>query len=149
MIIAAMAGIVLVFSSQLLGNTKPQETEKSQSSSQYAKQLETKLTGLLEGVSQVGEVSIMITMENSGEEVYAQKEKYSGEDSVETEVVLTGGYSGQNQPLVKSTIEPKVLGVAVVCSGGDKPQVKTSVTEIVSTVLGISSNRVSVTKSSE
>ena len=42
--------------------------------------------------------------------------------------------------------EPSVKGVAVVCTGGNDPTVAQDVTKTVCAVLGIGSNRVSVTK---
>ena len=41
-------------------------------------------------------------------------------------------------------ISPRVRGAAVVCTGGDNPKVKKTVTELVSSALGIDTTKIAV-----
>ena len=50
--------------------------------------------------------------------------------------------------LVETTWLPEVRGVAVVCQGGDDAAVQARLTEMVSVLLGVSTNRISIAKMS-
>ena len=61
--------------------------------------------------------------------------------------MLVDGPSGRRQALIKTEIQPKIKGVVVVCQGGNEPLVNQQITNVLTTVLNISSSRVFVTKS--
>lgn len=50
------------------------------------------------------------------------------------------------QALVETAREPEIKGVAIVCEGGDDVAVIKRITDVVSVVLGIPTNRICVTK---
>ena len=79
---------------------------------------------MLTKVEGVGDCSVLITMENSVEDVYLQ-----------------------NSSTKTKEIEPTIRGIVVACDGGDDPVVVERVSEIVTKALGISSAKVCVTKS--
>lgn len=118
---------------------------------QTEQRLEKRLEQLLSGISGVGEVHVMITLDTTAEQIYAEDTKtdsdrsdsaMSQSSSKETEVVLAGS---SKEPLCKSVIQPKVRGAAVVCSGAADPAVKERVANAVAGVLNISLARVYVT----
>ena len=51
--------------------------------------------------------------------------------------------NGEEGMLLKVT-QPKIRGVAIVCRGGNSPQVRQSITDTVTAVLDISSARVNI-----
>ena len=61
-----------------------------------------------------------------------------------SEVVLTGG-SGGGAVIVR-TLYPTYRGALVVCEGGDRAEVRLAVTEAVSALTGLPSDRVTVAK---
>ena len=57
------------------------------------------------------------------------------------------GSGTDKQPLIRSVNEPIIKGVLVVCDGAEDPKVYSEVLTSVTTLLGISSARVHITKS--
>ena len=66
--------------------------------------------------------------------------------SRQTEYILVGSGTDK-QPLISSVHEPVIKGVLVVCDGADNPKVYSEVLIAVTTLLGISSAKVHITKS--
>lgn len=115
---------------------------------------------MIGAVQGAGRVRVMLTLENDGETVYAYDEQSDTQtiagtggtngtmerrQSYENEHVLIDAEGGK-QPLVETCLEPEVKGVAVVCEGGDDITVVKRVTELVSVVLRLPTNRVCVIK---
>ena len=99
----------------------------------YRTGLEKELEALCEAVGGVGDATVMLTLEQGFAVRYAR----DGEGNPVT--VGTGSYE---EALFESVQPPPVAGVAIVCRGGSNPAVHEKLTELVSTALGISSNRV-------
>ena len=120
--------------------------------------LEERLLSLVSRIDGVGRVDIMITLENSGEAVYAHEEKrvvdrQSGEsgttaekESTELKYVMVEGGNGRRQALVETQREPKIQGVVIVCEGAEDVRVQARVINVVTTALHIPSTRVCVEK---
>lgn len=161
-------GILLVVFSNIFFSTgssekKDVKEERAEDvAAGYAEQISAQLKGILKGIEGVGECDVMLTIESSTEYVYVSEEKKSEQrteettsghhrletkkDSEETYVIINDG-DGQ-KALVKTTLLPRVKGVVVLCKGADDPTVKLRVIEAVTTVFGISSNKVCVVKKS-
>lgn len=162
-VLIGFIGMILILISCLW----PQEKKDNKTSStevistqEYVEQLEKKVTSMVSEIEGVGQVKVMITLENGVENVYANSEKkvtdytsgLSSNQSTqrkdsEQEVVIVDGGNGK-KALVVTQKEPTVKGVVVVCEGADRTEVITRVTSAVTTCLNIKSNRVSVVKSS-
>ena len=129
----------------------------------YEQDLETRLLEMVEKIEGVGKAKIMVTLENSVEYIFAQEKrektdkindyqekvplKTQERNDAEKKLILVDGPNGRRQALVRTQVQPKVKGVVVVCQGGENFLVAQRVTSLLTTVLGISSNRVYVTKS--
>ncbi|MEG1305586.1 MAG: hypothetical protein RSD19_08380, partial [Oscillospiraceae bacterium] len=122
---------------------------------EYVAAMESNLTELISGIDGAGAAKVYVTLEYGVSYEYARDKKSSsdtnsksGGDSQtsfeEEQSVKVIGQSGG--ALVIRRNEPVVLGIAVSCQGGDNINVKMSVVEAVSTLCGVTSNRVSVTK---
>lgn len=123
----------------------------------YQKNLTRELEYLLRGINGVGDCRVMVTLENGEENLYAENENYtqssaeengasfkkSENQSRENTVVLSEGTG-----LLVTQICPTVRGVAVICDGGGREEVRAAVTEAVTTVLNISARRVCVMEAS-
>ena len=127
---------------------------------EYVEQLEERLCRVIGRIDGAGECSVMITLENGVEYLYAtegktgssraEKNNDSGSDRTQADtsqdsVILVDTGNGK-QGLLVTEIQPTVKGVVVVCAGGDRPAVQQRVTQAVMTVLHVSSSRVCVTK---
>lgn len=155
-----LIGIVLIFASSIFApkdnNTKPTK-ENEQSEQEYILNLEKKLSTILKKTQGVGEVEIMITLESSTSYIYAQDEQndteiqnsqsqiQSQKSTYQNEHVIIEN-SGDEKPLVETSITPEIKGVAVVCSGGGDILVIKRVTDLISALLALPTNRICVTK---
>ena len=92
--------------------------------------------------SGVGDAHVVVTLDRTGEFVFAQNED-ENENSKSTDYVIVNSGEGEEAVLI-SEIYPKVRGVAVVCTGGNNAAVKKKVTELISSALGISSSKIAV-----
>ncbi|MBO5326758.1 MAG: hypothetical protein J6A84_01385 [Clostridia bacterium] len=101
----------------------------------YQKELEKELAALCQSVAGVGQADVMVTLGSGRRVVYVTDEN--------GEVATTG--TGSAQRAVYRTVQPPtVVGVGVVCKGGDNPHVQRALTDLISTTLGITTNRVFV-----
>ena len=110
------------------------------------------MEGILGAISGVGQVKVMLTVDSDGERQLAQDTEltYSGsaaapEDySRRSETVLTDG--GGDGTVVTRTLYPTYRGALVVCQGGDRADVRLTVTEAVASLTGLSADRITVAK---
>ncbi len=151
-VFAALLVVILVvmslFSDTQSKTNEPETTDTY--NSQYATALETRLSGIVMGINGVDSCEVMITLDGGVEYIYASdsqhsqssgdKESSEGKSSL---TVLSDKQSGEKAVVVKE-IYPEIKGVAVVCKGIDSPTVTLAITDAVSTVLGISANKVCV-----
>lgn len=161
--VIGLAGILLIGLSEVFGSGGKKEQTAALASSpnifDRETALEQRLETMLASVQGVGRVQVMITLEGEGETVYAQDEQSdessqeSADGSVQNKSTRQSAHilyesSDGKQPLVETRIEPEVQGVAVTCEGGGDISVIKRVTELVSVVLDVPTNRVCVTKMS-
>ena len=153
-----LAGILLIGLSDLFTRSekKAAAPTAAYSASDSEQALETRLAKLLADVAGAGKVNVMVTLENTGETVYAQNvERQTQEQTADSgtqrrteqksEHILYDGDGGK-QALVETRLEPEVKGVAVLCEGGDDILVIKRITDLVATVLDIPTNRICVAK---
>ena len=139
-------------------NTTKQSEEAQQASSSEKEKddLEKQLTAILKEINGSGDVSVMITYDNSQEiepaynssstkETTSETDSSGGERTVETasenKTLVT---SDSSNPIVIKTKEAKIKGVLVVASGASDPQIKQTLYEAVQTALQISGHQVEV-----
>ncbi len=166
-VIAGLIGMLLLLLSSFWpkssGSKSAAEQTTQMSTEEYAGKLEEKVQQIIGQIHGVGTAKVMVTLENGVENVYANSEKKSTDNTTDSNtsgsnkatdknnteetVVVIDGKDGK-QALVVTQKEPTVKGVVIVCDGGDNLKVKQDVIEAVTTALKITSNRVSVVKSS-
>ncbi len=160
--VLGLAGILLIFLSQFIGNGKTAskaEPVQAEDSVAYTAALQEQLSALIEQIEGAGKTTVLVTLQNDWETLYVSEEKTnrdstwqsSGEGTVserqtkEESYVLVDGTNGRSA-LVRTRMEPVVKGVVVVCEGGDNPLTITRILEAVTTALAISSTKVCITK---
>ena len=154
MIVAlGLIGILLISFSEF-GSDKNESVENiseptvQTTDEEYLNNLEERLTELISSIENAGEVKVMITLKSSDEAVYAVNENIKSDDksnSYSNNYVLIDN-KNEKEAIKLKVMEPQVQGVAIVCSGGDNPTVVAQITDAVTAVLGIGSNKVSVSK---
>lgn len=123
----------------------------------YSTYLEKKLINILSKINGVGNINVMVTLENSVEKIAATNTTITTEQTMEndseggtreinredqTVQVMTKG--NDDSLLVVKEIKPKVQGVIVVADGAEDPVLKEILYEAVKTALGITGNKVQV-----
>ncbi len=160
-------GILLIFLSSLFSAEKRETTASTDTfqSEQYISRLEERVHDMVTGISGVGTAKVMITLESTTEYVYENERKENidttkdyadgtpkkeqEKNNYEQNVILVQGSNGTREALLKTTLEPKVKGVVIVCQGGDNVEVEKKVTEAVATALDISYGKICVARLSE
>jgi stage III sporulation protein AG len=138
----------------LLSELLPQSDAKSDESSaavsgivtaeEYQTQLENRLCELIGQMEGAGHVAVMVTLENGEETLYALDTQSGQTQSQQTHVLLEDGSA-----LTQTVYLPQVRGVAVVCDGGGDIHVAVRITEMLSALLDVPTNRICVEKRSE
>ena len=135
---ARLAAAVGVFpQNTAAGSTK--NTKSAQSSTEYQAQLENQLEHLISQMSGAGKTTVMVTLETGEEAIYALDTQSGEMQSQQTHVLLEDGSA-----LTETVCLPQVCGVAVLCEGGGDIRVAARITELVSALLDLPSNRICV-----
>ncbi len=150
-IAVGLIGIVLIFMSDIFNDSDKSENnikENTYSYDEYTENLENKLKNVIADIDGVGECEIMITLQNTNENVYAtdvEIQDNGSSASQKDEYVLYDSDSGESPVLIKEYL-PQVQGVTVVCTGGDIVTVREKIINCVTSLFNIPTNRVSVSK---
>ena len=139
--VGILAMVLILFSELLPQSTKPAGTENTaaQSSAEYQAQLESRLEHLISQMSGAGKTTVMVTLETGEEAVYALDTQSGELQAQQTHVLLDDGSA-----LTETVCLPQVRGVAVLCDGGADIRVAARITELVSALLNLPSNRICV-----
>jgi hypothetical protein len=118
----------------------------------YTKQLEEQLTQVVSNIYGTGNVKVMITLESSFENVFANNasidEGGKEEDDNRTtqkQLVLSNSKNEGDVPIVIKQISPKIKGVIIVCDGGNQASIKEEIINAASVVFHVATNRIYVT----
>lgn len=139
-----MAGLLLLAVSEWL----PDETAAAPSAAEtqdidYAAQLEQQMAELLATVEGAGSVRVMVTVSHREKTVYAaDTESRADGSAASTPVLVNGNTAG----LIETVYAPEVLGVAVVCTGGDDPTVQANITALVQALTDVGTHHITVAK---
>lgn len=140
-------------------SSQPMEAKAVSSMQSYEENYEKQLSEVLSKIVGVEDVSVVVNLDSTEEEVVQVNERES--EQVTTEVDKAGGnrsitqntndkqtafYNGKEgqQPVVVKRLKPKVRGVLVVARGVENLQVKSIVIEAVQRILDVPMHRISV-----
>ncbi len=136
----AICGIFLILLGSSMQQTQSSATtphsEDLSALQAYEQRLEKEIAALCDEVAGVGHCEVMVHLKGGTRVVYATDEKGKP---------VTIGSGSAEQALPATLLTPDIAGVAVVCRGGNSPSVQYTLTLLISTALGIPTNRVSVT----
>jgi len=139
-------GIILMSLPNSADTTSQTEIPASQEKSPTRAE---ELEAILGQISGVGKVKVLLTEAAGAETVYQTDEDRSDSGdskSIRVETVIITDSNREEQGLIRTVTPPVYLGAIIVCQGGDRPAVKLAVVQAVSSVTGISSERISVLK---
>lgn len=129
----AILGILLIILGSINTNKERKEEFKYE---EYTENLEKKIEKFLLNVDGINKVEVIVTLDTSSEQVYAQNQS-------NYDFITIDSKNGES-PVNITEIYPTVRGVAVACTNGSNPTVKMEVTKLISSYLGISSNRIEI-----
>lgn len=110
----------------------------------YVAYLEKKLEAVLAKMEGVGDVAVMITVSDTGENV-VEKDTKKTENELDEETVYVENGSG-TYPYVQNEKMPTVEGVVVVAEGGGNARVASNISEAVQALLPVEAHRIKVVK---
>ena len=146
--VAILGVLLLIFGSR---SEQAQNEEEStvhlwedgeMSAAAFAAETEEKIVSICSGVDGVGEVRAVVTLSGGYRAVYAADAQGS-ESSYRNETVLTGSGNSEKAILVGYEV-PRIVGIGIVCTGGDDPAIRQSLTMLVSAAFDVSSNKIYV-----
>lgn len=128
----------------------------------YAKRMEEELQELLSAMEGVGEVKVMITIRDLGEQVVekdvpSESGWVSETDSAggtresesarqeESTVYITDS-EGNRTPYISQTTQPEIEGVTVVAQGGGDTLIQKNITEVIQALFDIEAHKIKVVK---
>ena len=115
-------------------------------------ELEARLEAVLSRVEGAGEVEVVLTVRSGPRQVLAedrtQEREGDRESGESTTVLLSRGSAGEETVAVEQR-SPQFRGALVVCSGGDDPAVRLTLTQAVAAVTGLGADRISICKGIE
>lgn len=129
---------------QTLSSTKEEESQIQAYKDQLSGELERTL-GYMDGV---GKVHVMITFQNSGENIVEKdisKSENTNENTGYQESTVYGEVDGR-EPYVSQQKLPKVEGVFVVAQGGGDSVVKQDILDVVVALFSIDAHKVKIVK---
>ena len=108
----------------------------------YEQELEDRIKELCYGVKGVDSVTVMVSLKGGYKTVYAMDAQASS-GGYRSEIVKIG--SGSNQEGIVTGYEnPEIIGVGIVCEGGDDARIRSEIVSLVSAALDISTNKIFV-----
>lgn len=151
-LIVLLAGVLLLASaghgSDVSENSTPSSVQDTADFDLAS--FEQQLCGKLAAVDGVGRVELMLSLEQSGEAVYAvnTRQTSSGGDSAsfESDLTVVSDSSYGEAPVTVKNLLPTFRGAVVLCDGAGDANVRLAVTQAVSTVCGIGADKVTVLK---
>lgn len=123
-----------------------ESTDSALTTDQIEAKLEERLRKTISQISGVGSSTVMVSIASAGEYVYAKNDSSkndSDSSATESEIVIYDSGDGDSG-LIISIKSPDVLGVAVICEGGGSAIIKSEITNLVTSLFGIGSDRVYV-----
>lgn len=151
-VLCSIAAVTMIVISELGEKTKtdsPDTVKTNSLDSSYETELEDRLERIITQIDGVGRTSVMVKAASSEKSEFA-KDSVSSSDSdgdrkQDSQYVVIKGRNNEEGILLQKNY-PEIQGVIVVCQGGADSRVISEVTNAVSSLLGISTNNISVIK---
>ena len=151
MIILIIAVVILIALSSITAfdDLKIEQNQDTEAVYSLESELEKKLEEFLSTVEGVGKVKVCVTFDILERASFAQNTEIDTDDNskkTKSEYVIVESDNGSEQGLKISVRAPEIRGVAIACEGGKSAFVRSEITSLICSALGISSNRVFVSQ---
>ena len=145
LILLVLAGIVLM----VLPSSKSEDSSRTPSPVITNDDPGEELEAILCQIKGVGKVSVLLTVQEGEQTVYAYDEDDNdgnGNTSTRRDAVLITDAQRNQTGLVLQRIPPVYKGAVVVCQGGDEPTVRLAVVDAVRNATGLGADKITVLK---
>lgn len=148
-----------MFKKEDIKSTLSEEVEINTIKEEYEEAQKEELKSILESMYGVGEVKVMISFKsgeskvlayNSSKQVVSTEEKdteggtrVSNQTDDGSTVVMTNE-GGDNEPFIVETYKPKIEGIMILAEGASDSKIKYDIQKAVSSLYGLSAERVNV-----
>ena len=123
-------------------NDSERHTERD--ASLYAAEVEAQIESICSEVYGAGNVRVAVTLRGGYRTVYAS-DAQSTSGGYKSNTVLIGSGSSE-EALMICYENPEIVGIGIVCEGGDDPAVCRSIVSLISATYGIGANKIYVTR---
>jgi stage III sporulation protein AG len=136
--------------------------DTNQTNADYIEQLQKNMEETLSQIENVGDVKVMLTISygreiiialdktanesNTTEKDAGGGERVAGTSNVDEKTVIITDSNGVDHPLILKEVQPRIEGVLIIAEGGDNVFVKEELTHAAEALLGLSANKVQVSK---
>ncbi len=146
--IVLLIGIALMLLPEI-SNANTETKQIEQNNKIYTEKLDSKLADILCKVEGAGRVEVILTVSEGEQTVYQTNTDQSGDeqglDMKSNTVIITN--SSRNECGLVMRVDPaKYLGAIILCQGADSQAVRLAITEAVSKITGLGSDRICVLK---
>ena len=142
----AVVGVVLLLYGSIGKDSSNKENSIVQEISaydetKYEEELTKKVEDVCSQIAGAGKVKVAITLDGSYRAIYAQNS--ADGSSVKREYFLVGSGSSESALLLGYS-PPQILGIAIVCDGGNNARVRAEIISLVSALLDLPTNKIYV-----
>ena len=129
-------GVLLVVIGALGGKNETNAAKNAENDfdDAYIAYLENKICNIVEKVTGDAGAAVIVTCDGGQERVYLSSD---GE-------YVTARSGGETSPVLSRNLYPMITGVSVACRGGGDSVTRKKLIDVVSTALGIPSNRICI-----
>lgn len=119
---------------------------------EYCERIEEKLENIISQIDGAGNVTVMVSVEGSPELIYVSdtdnktSTSSNGSTTTSTSSPIIIGSGANSTGIIKTESLPDVKGVIVVSSGASKVSIKLDILTAVSTLLDISTDKITILK---
>lgn len=146
--VLAVVGILLVIFGMFSEKKNEDESlqknisEKSETL-EYITRLENKISNITEQITGSDDVKVIVSVSSGTEYIYVSNEELDENYSAK-EYITVRTENGADTLILLKEVYPDVTGVSVACRGGDDPVIQAKLIRVISTSLGVSSNRICI-----
>jgi len=146
LIFALIVGIAMIFIANRTGEERKSDDVELHYDEKVTDDLpkentEMELEKILSEMSGAGKIKVMISYESSDEKLVLKDLDGTGGENT---VMFSG--SSEKEPFIYKSLSPQIGGVIVVAEGGGNIEIKSTIADAVSTILGIPLHKVKVLK---
>lgn len=123
-------------------NNESNEQQDKVESQEYTEYLENKLEQLLGQMDGIGDVNVMITLQDDGTSIVDKDTSISEKENQQNTVIFSE--DKDTIPFVTQTKYPGVEGVVVVAQGAGIPGISTDITECVMALFHVEAHKIKV-----